>query len=61
MMGSGLVRTAKKKGINVYPASPYALKPEFVVPSTVLLGFGGLSTEEIQAGIVQLKQAWSSS
>ncbi|MMZ53640.1 HTH-type transcriptional regulatory protein GabR [compost metagenome] len=59
MSESELVRTAKKEGVNVYPTSPYALKPEFAVPSTVLLGFGGLSIEDIHAGIDRLKQAWS--
>lgn len=59
MSESELVCTAKKEGVNVYPTSPYALKPEFAVPSTVLLGFGGLSVEDIHAGIERLKQAWS--
>lgn len=55
-----LVASAAKKGIRVYPVSPYFLGP---VPeeyrSTILLGFGGLDDQAIQTGAAALAEAWS--
>ncbi|MGG4494023.1 PLP-dependent aminotransferase family protein [Brevibacillus reuszeri] len=46
-----LVQAAEQVGVKVYPTSVYALSPEWSMPATVLLGFGGLAEEEIRAGI----------
>ncbi|MFD0712453.1 PLP-dependent aminotransferase family protein [Paenibacillus sp. GCM10027626] len=53
-----LVQLAKEKGVHVYPTSIYSLGPSLASPATVLLGFGGLSEQEITAGIERLAQAW---
>ncbi|XEC96016.1 PLP-dependent aminotransferase family protein [Paenibacillus tarimensis] len=58
MSETELVHTAKQAGVNVYPTSVYALEPEQTAACTVLLGFGGLTEEEIRAGIGLLKRAW---
>lgn len=54
-----LVTAAARESVRVYPVSPYFLGD---VPtayrSTVLLGFGGLSDEEIQLGAALLLRAW---
>ena len=54
-----LVASAAKKGIRVYPVSPYFLDR---VPqeyrSTVLLGFGGLTDDTIKEGAQALIEAW---
>ena len=55
-----LVASAEEKGIRVYPVSPYFLgdvPPEY--RGTVLLGFGGLSDDEIQSGVQALTEAWA--
>lgn len=56
-----LVASALSQGVRVYPVSPYFLG---AVPqeyrSTVLLGFGGLSDEEIKLGAALLSEAWRS-
>ncbi|WP_238178218.1 PLP-dependent aminotransferase family protein [Paenibacillus contaminans] len=53
-----LIARAKQAGVAVYPTSTYALVPGLVPPSTVLLGFGGLSAEHIREGIVRLADVW---
>lgn len=55
-----LLHTSAQAGVKVYPASRYALKPEPVpaLASTVLLGFGGLTEEEIRDGIKLLAETW---
>ncbi len=56
-----LVRLAANAGVRVYGVSSYYLKePGRVVPSeaTVLLGYGGLSPEEISLGVQALAGAW---
>ena len=54
-----LVASAKALGVRVYPISPYFLDgvPE-AHQSTVLLGFGGLTDEEIRLGAGLLIRAW---
>lgn len=56
-----LVRLAADAGVRVYGVSAYYLKePGRAVPSeaTVLLGYGGLSSEEISRGVEALSEAW---
>ena len=59
MTEAELVSAAAENGVRVYPISPYFLGP---VPkeyqSTVLLGFGGLSDEQIRQGAALLRRAW---
>lgn len=54
-----LIQTAEDAGVRVYPVSPYFIG---TVParyrSTVLLGFGGLTDEEIRLGASLLLTAW---
>lgn len=54
-----LVASAAEAGVRVYPVSPYFLE---AVPeeyrSTILLGFGGLSDDEIRRGSGLLLRAW---
>lgn len=54
-----LIHTARETGVRVYPVSPYFIGP---VPeryrSTVLLGFGGLTDDEIRTGAALLLRAW---
>lgn len=55
-----LVSAAASAGVRVYPVSPYFLGE--VPPayrSTVLLGFGGLTDEDIQQGAALLLCAWN--
>lgn len=60
MEESALVDAAAQMGVKVYPVSPYFLE---AVPeeyrSTVLLGFGGLSDEDIKLGAELLYKAWA--
>ena len=60
MEESELVASAKALGVRVYPISPYFLGevPE-AHRSTVLLGFGGLTDDEIQLGAELLIRAWT--
>ncbi len=54
-----LVASARQAGVRVYPVSPYFLTevpPEY--RSTVLLGFGGLTDQEIRQGVSLLGRAW---
>ena len=48
-----------KQGVRVYPISPYFIRE---IPAEhrgqVLLGYGGLSGEEIEKGVALLKKAW---
>ncbi|WFA06217.1 PLP-dependent aminotransferase family protein [Bacillus sp. HSf4] len=51
-----LILKALEEGVKVYPASvSYAAPPQ---NTAVLLGFGGLSEEEIALGIKRLQKAW---
>lgn len=53
-----LVLTAEHAGVKVYPTSIYWLNPKKAMTSTVLIGFGSLSEDEIQTGIAKLGEAW---
>lgn len=53
-----LIRRAACYSVQVYPASVYALDPAKAAESTVLLGFGGLSLEDIREGVSLLRKAW---
>lgn len=56
-----LVQAAEQVGVKVYPTSVYALSSEWALPSTVLLGFGGLAETEIRAGVKLLAKAFGGS
>ncbi|NHM31990.1 PLP-dependent aminotransferase family protein [Neobacillus terrae] len=53
-----LIEKAFKSGVKVYPLSIYYQNKEGYNGSQVLLGFGGLSETDIDAGIRLLKEAW---
>lgn len=54
-----LIRTAKAAGVRVYPVSPYFIGDVSErYRSTVLLGFGGLTDDEIRLGASLLLDAW---
>lgn len=59
MSESELCAAALERGVRVYPISPYFIRE---IPAEhrgqVLLGYGGLSGEEIEKGVALLKQAW---
>ncbi|WP_019636909.1 PLP-dependent aminotransferase family protein [Paenibacillus fonticola] len=58
MSESQLISAARREGVNVYPTSVYWLNAKDAMTSTVLVGFGGLSEEDIQAGFAKLGKAW---
>ncbi|WP_242035241.1 PLP-dependent aminotransferase family protein [Mesobacillus harenae] len=53
-----LIDSAVKKSVLVYDPAKYWTDPESCPSNLVLLGFGGLSRSEIEAGVELLKQAW---
>ncbi|MFJ7977439.1 PLP-dependent aminotransferase family protein [Peribacillus sp. NPDC096379] len=53
-----LVEKASQVGVKIYPTSLYYEKGKYSHEPTVLLGYGGLSHEELQEGILFLKKAW---
>lgn len=52
-----LIAAAKTKGVMVYPVSHYYAAPP-AKTNCVLLGFGGLSLDEITEGVRLLREAW---
>ncbi|MGG0023323.1 PLP-dependent aminotransferase family protein [Bacillus inaquosorum] len=51
------IKAAADNGVTIYPVSPsYKGQPPFV---SVLIGYGGLSEEDIRLGIQKLKTAWT--
>jgi GntR family transcriptional regulator/MocR family aminotransferase len=53
-----LIESAKKVGVKVCPTSRYYINNKnFIVPM-ILLGFGGLTEDEINQGIKILNEAW---
>ncbi|MBS4211210.1 MocR-like pyridoxine biosynthesis transcription factor PdxR [Neobacillus rhizophilus] len=58
MMEEELVRRAMAAGVKVYPLSVYYAELAGGVDSKVLLGYGGLSENQIQEGIRVLADAW---
>ncbi|MNC22021.1 HTH-type transcriptional regulatory protein GabR [compost metagenome] len=53
-----MIRKAARCGVKVYPVSVYSLLAHKKTKGTVLLGFGGLDTEDIRTGVRLLAQAW---
>lgn len=53
-----LIKSAEKEGVKVYPVSIYYENPPANQSSKVLLGFAGLSENEIYEGITLLRRAW---
>lgn len=53
-----LVRKAREKGIKVYGLSEYYIDNQVYHPPTILLGYGGLTMEQIIEGANKLKKAW---
>ena len=54
-----LVERAAKGGVKVYGLSGALISPDpGIFASTVLLGYGRLSLEEIQEGAERLKSCW---
>ncbi|MDF2936398.1 MAG: transcriptional regulator [Paenibacillaceae bacterium] len=53
-----LILKAARSGVKVYPVSVYALTAHKKTEGSVLLGFGGLDTEDIRTGVRLLAQAW---
>ncbi|MBO9607026.1 MAG: PLP-dependent aminotransferase family protein [Paenibacillaceae bacterium] len=54
-----LVERAAAIGIRVYPVSTYELEAEKAPSSTVMLGFGGVASEQIDSGMAELRRVWS--
>jgi GntR family transcriptional regulator/MocR family aminotransferase len=50
-----VVQKAASAGVGVYPGAPYHLEQS--PPPSILLGFSGLSQDEIRAGVVRLAEA----
>ncbi|SFG65438.1 PLP-dependent aminotransferase family protein [Sporolactobacillus nakayamae] len=53
-----LIKQAKKAGIRVYETSAYLVQNKDMTYSSILLGFGGLSPDEIRQGIKLLHKTW---
>ncbi|CAH0344946.1 PLP-dependent aminotransferase family protein [Bacillus sp. CECT 9360] len=53
-----LVRKAGEYGVKVYSPEKYWLDKEQSPSSLIMLGFGGMTEEQIEAGICLLKKAW---
>lgn len=58
MTEAELIQSAKQAHVRVYPTSVYYTTSVWKENPTILLGFGGLSLEEIEKGIIQLNKAW---
>lgn len=60
MSETELVESAKKNSVVIYPLSKYMLMemPNKIFENTFLLGFAGLSDDEITDGIEKLDMAW---
>lgn len=53
-----LIRKAASMGVKVYGLSDSVIDRKEIMTPTIILGYGGLKTEEITKGIEKLKQAW---
>lgn len=53
-----MIGRAKSRGILVNPVSRFWMRPERYSGNMVMLGFGGMSEEDIAEGIKELKEAW---
>lgn len=58
MTEAGLLEAAARAGVKVYPTSNYWGEPADVQAAALLLGFGGLSNQQIEDGITRLHGAW---
>ena len=56
-----LIDKAYIYGVKVYPTSKYWKYPKNRLNSTVVLGFGGITLEEIKPAVKLLYEAWFSS
>jgi GntR family transcriptional regulator/MocR family aminotransferase len=57
--GVELIEAAGLNGVKVYSAAAYLLNNEVITEdATIMLGFGGLSLEDIECGIRLLHEAW---
>ncbi|GFN30774.1 MocR-like pyridoxine biosynthesis transcription factor PdxR [Paenibacillus xylaniclasticus] len=54
-----MINRAEQLGVRVYPVSCYWLQQLDAPRSTVLLGFGGLTEEQILEGVRLLRRAWT--
>ncbi|MBD3918895.1 PLP-dependent aminotransferase family protein [Paenibacillus sp. PR3] len=54
-----LIDQAAQAGIRVYPVSHYWFREEDAPRSTVMIGFGGLTEQEIAEGIRRLSDVWT--
>ncbi len=55
-----LIEAASLRGIKIYSADAYLMKTMISEDATIMLGFGGLTEEEIEKGIKCLSEAWFS-
>jgi GntR family transcriptional regulator/MocR family aminotransferase len=53
-----LIERAYMAGVKVYPTSKYWKCPENSLNSTVVLGFGGITLDEIEPAVKLLNKAW---
>ncbi|RNF38093.1 PLP-dependent aminotransferase family protein [Planococcus salinus] len=53
-----LTERAKQAGIRVFGLQSYDVHEKRVIPPQIVIGFGGLSEQEIQKGIGQLMDSW---
>lgn len=58
MSETELIEEAEKFGVKVYPTSVYYEKKESILSTMILLGFGGVTEQEIDQGIQLLNKAW---
>jgi GntR family transcriptional regulator / MocR family aminotransferase len=56
---SELISKANEKGVKIYSTSQYWMAPDSQSAPRVLLGFGGLSENELEEGIRLLQEAWA--
>ena len=54
-----LISEANKVNVQVYPVSRYWTNPENIKYPAVILGFGGMSVDQINEGIKLLSIAWA--
>ncbi|WP_326924101.1 PLP-dependent aminotransferase family protein [Bacillus haynesii] len=53
-----LISKAEKHDVKVYPVSDFWIDPHESPSSIVMVGFGGLSEQDIEEGVKSLYQAW---
>lgn len=53
-----LIHSARNHGVKVYPISTYYNEPPTTENPVILLGFGGITEENIQKGIQRIYDAW---